>query len=267
MRRAVFCGLACGVVMSVASAARAHDTWLLPARFEVAPGASIDLELTSGMKFPEPESVVAPDRIATSGVRLGGRTLTLEPKSPTRAALRLSAAAPTPGVAVLWVASRPRTLSLTPDDVRHYLEEIGAPPAVEARWRQQRRFRESYSKLAKTYVKVGEASNDTSWRQPVGLGLEFLPLQDPTALHAGSEFAVRLVRDGKPLGDFTVSALPPAGGKPVRARTDRDGRAVFMLDRAGPWLLRGTLIEESSAPDTDWQSLFATLTVSAGQRR
>jgi len=267
MRRAVLCGLACGVVLSGASTARAHDTWLRPARFEVAPGASIDLELTSGMKFPEPESAVAADRIAASGVRLGGTTLALEPKSPTKAALRLSAAAPTPGVAVLWVVSRPRTLSLKPDEVRHYLEEIGAPPAVEARWRQQGRFRESYSKLAKTYVKVGDAPHDTSWQQPVGLKLEFVPLQDPTALHAASEFAVRVLRDGKPLAEFTVSALPPGGGKPVTARTDPDGRVVFMLDRAGPWLLRGTLIEESSAPDTDWQSLFTTLTVSAGQRR
>jgi len=267
MRGAVLYGLLTGVATLGASAARAHDTWLLPARFEVALGATIDLELTSGMKFPEPESAVATDRIAASGVRLSGKTLMLEPKSPTKAALRLSAVAPTPGVAVLWVASRPRTLSLKPDDVRHYLEEIGAPPSVEARWRQQQRFRESYSKVAKTYVKVGDAADDRSWQEPVGLGLEFLPLQDPTALHAGSDFAVRMVRDGKPLADFTVSALPPGGGKPVTARTDRDGRVVFMIDRAGPWLLRGTLIEESSAPDTDWQSLFTTLTVSAGPRR
>lgn len=267
MRRAVLCGMASGAVMFGVSAARAHDTWLLPARFEVTPGASIELEMTSGMKFPEPESAVAADRIAASGIRLAGKTLALQPKSPTSAALRLSAAAPRAGVAVLWATSRPRTLSLKPDEVRHYLEEIGAPAAVEARWRQQQRFRESYSKLAKTYVKVGDAPDDRSWQEPVGLGLEIVPLQDPTALNAGSEFPVRVLRDGKPLAGFTLSAVSRGARKPITVRTDGDGRASFMLDRNGPWLLRGTLIEESSAPDTDWQSLFTTLTVSAGPRR
>ena len=47
MRRAVLCGMASGAVMFGVSAARAHDTWLLPARFEVTPGASIELEMTS----------------------------------------------------------------------------------------------------------------------------------------------------------------------------------------------------------------------------
>ena len=252
-------------LLATTSSASAHDTWLLPARFEVAPGADIELDFTSGMKFPEPESAVSPDRIAGSGLRVGGQRLPLQPRTPGKRALRLSATAPTPGVAVLWAASRPRTLSLTPDQVHHYLEEIGAPPAVEARWRRQQHFRESYAKLAKTYVKVGDAPDDRSWQEPVGLGLELLPLQDPTALRVGTELAVRVLRESKAVRNLTVSALPPGGGKPVATRTDRDGRVIFVLDRPGPWLVRATLIEESSAPETDWQSLFTTLSISVGK--
>jgi uncharacterized GH25 family protein len=255
-------GLVAGLAFLSAPAVFAHDTWLLPSRFEVAPGATIAFELTSGMKFPEPESPVAPDRIAASGVRLTGRTVTLDPQTPTKGALRLSAGAPAAGVATIWVASRPRSLSLTPDQVKHHLEEIGAPPSVEARWRQQQRFRESYSKIAKTYVKVGDAPADRSWQEPAGLPLEFVPLQDPTALTVGSDFAVRLVRGGKPLADFAVSALAPQSGQWVTSRTDRDGQVSFKLNRPGPWLLRGTLIEESAAPETDWESVFTTLSVS-----
>lgn len=263
MHRVIRRCLSAGFVVCWTAAASAHDTWLLPARFEVAKGAAIELELTSGMKFPEPESPVAPDRIATSGVRAGGKTAALRPLTPTKGALRLSAVPATgAGVAVLWVVSRPRALSLTPDQVKHYLEEVDAPPTVEARYRQQGQFRETYSKVAKTYVKVGEAASDPSWQEPAGLSLEFVPLSNPTALRAGTKLSVRLLRDGKPMPNLGVSAVAPGGGQPVKARTDAQGRVDFQMDRPGPWLLRATLIEESSAADTEWHSTFTTLSLS-----
>ena len=262
MRRSAISGVGAIIVLSGLSA-WAHDTWLLPARFAVKPGEPIVLEMTSGMGFPQAETPVKADRIAASGIRLAGQTGTLEPQTPTASALRLTAKAAAAGIAVLWAVSKPRTLELQPDEVKHYLEEIGAPPAIEERWRKQQRWRESYSKLAKTYVRAGSA-DDGSWQKPVGLALEIVPLQDPTALRRGGDFSVRVLRDGKPLPALSLSAVGPGPGAPLTTRTDSEGRAVFRFDRAGPWLLRGTLLEESAAPDRDWDSLFATLVVSVG---
>jgi uncharacterized GH25 family protein len=115
--------------------------------------------------------------------------------------------------------------------------------------------------LAKTFVRVGQPTADQSWREPVGLALEIVPLADPTTLRVGNELSVRVLRDAKPLPRFSVSAVSSATNEPIMRSTDGNGRAVFTLDRPGPWLLRGTLIEPSSSPDADWQSLFATLTV------
>jgi hypothetical protein len=47
-----------------ASPLLAHDTWLIPLRFAVSPGATVGLELTSAMRFPAAESAVAADRLA-----------------------------------------------------------------------------------------------------------------------------------------------------------------------------------------------------------
>jgi len=96
-------------------------------------------------------------------------------------------------------------LSLTPAQVEEYIAEIGASEQVRARWQRQQRWRETYAKLAKSYVGFGDTAGDLSWREPVGLELEIVPLDDP--------------------------------------------------------ILRGTLIEESTAADADWKSLFATLTL------
>lgn len=266
MHRGVVRGVAGAVFGLWTAAASAHDTWLLPARFEVAPGGRIELEMTSGMRFPDPETPVRPERLAATGIRVGGRTAPLQTGTPGKAALKLSAPASVPGVATLWVVTRSRTLTLKPDEVKHYLEGVGAPASVEERWRKQQRWRESYAKLAKTYVAVGSASADRSWEEPAGLRLEIVPLQDPTALREGSQLAVRVLREGRPVADLSVSALPPGHAKPITTRTDGDGRALFLLDRAGPWLLRGTLIEESSAADLEWETLFATLSISVGRK-
>jgi uncharacterized GH25 family protein len=259
---AVSVGLWLGV-----SPAIAHDTWLLPARFALPTGATVEADLTSGMAFPRLESAVAADRLVATGLRVAGRRAPLTPLRSGPAALRLSAAAAAPGVAVLWVATRPRTLSLTPGQVEEYLPEIGASESVVARWRRQKRWRETYSKLAKSFVRVGEAGADRSWDEPVGLELEIVPLDDPTALVAGSELRLRVLRSGRPLAGFAVSAVAAgAHASPVMRSTAGDGTVAFRLERPGAWLLRGTLIEESRAPDADWQSLFTTLTVSVGSR-
>jgi len=243
-----------------AGPALAHDTWLIPARFAVTPGSVVSLELTSAMRFPQAETAVEADRLAATGVRLGGLTRPLEVKGPGAKALELSASLSASGIAALWVESRPRTLSLGTAEVEEYLDEIGAPAGVRARWKKGGRWRETYRKLAKTFVRVGEAETDRSWADPVGMELEIVPEQDPTAVGAGSPLPLRVLRGGKGLAGFSVVAA--GGGRSSMRTTDAEGRVTFTLDEPGPWLLKGTLLEESRAPDTDWESLFTTLTVS-----
>ena len=219
--------------LGAASPAAAHDTWLLPVRFALPSGARIEADLTSGMAFPRLESAVASDRLVAAALRVGSRTVRLEPASGTTA-LRLTAIAPAAGIAALWVA---------------------------ARWRRLQRGRETYSKLAKTYVRVGDGSDDRSWPEPVGLELEIVPLDDPTGVVAGHDLRLRILRARQPLAGFPLSAVAAGGREPIMRTTAEDGTVSFTLNRPGAWLLRGTLIEESAAPDADWKSLFTTLTV------
>lgn len=255
-------GAVAAVLVLSTSALRAHDTWLLPAEFTVPAGATVRLDLTSAMRFPEPETPLAADRLAVTGARIGGRTLELQPVKPTAAVLPLSVALPADGIAALWVESRPRTLSLKPAEVEEYLHEIGAPERVRSIWKKTGRWRESYRKIAKTFVRVGSGAGDTSWRDPVGAALEIVPEQDPTGLRAGDVFRVRVLHDGRGLAGFSVGAATSGMSEATLRTTDGDGRVAFTLDRPGPWLLKGTRIVESTAADRDWDSVFTTLTVS-----
>ena len=259
--------LAFGLALLV-SPALAHDTWLLPADFTVAPGSTVAAEMTSAMAFPKAETAIKPDRIARSGLRLAGRTAALRSGPVAPAALRLRAAAPAAGVAALWVELHPRTLDLEDALVEEYLREIGAWDSAGAEWRAAGRkpWRETYVKCAKSFVRVGDsaAGAPAAWSEPVGLALEIVPEVDPTALVAGSQIPLRLLRGGAAMAGQPVMAEAP-GGKPLHAQTDKDGRVVFVLDGEGPWLIKSTALRRKG-DSREWDSEFTTLTVAVRPR-
>ena len=249
-----------------AGAARAHDTWLLPVPLRVKPGKAVRLEMTSGMAFPKLESPIGPDRIASQGVRLGGREMTFGDPRVSKKALMLSAKLDRTGVATVWVDLHPRTLELTAEDVEHYFEEIGASAAVRERWQstpEPRRWRESYVKHVKTFVQVGAPAGDRSWSEPVGSTFELVPERDPTGLYAGDELVVRLLRNGSPVAGVTVGLLRGGETKSVDRPSGEDGRVTFTIGAAGWYLVRSTDLRPATRPDLDWESDFATLTFEA----
>lgn len=255
-----------GATLLVFSAAvTAHDTWLLPERARARVGGVVVLDLTSGMEFPKNEVPVKPDRLERAFVRLGGKEVAIPDRSVDQKSLRLRVPLTQAGVATLSAESKPRTLELKPAEVREYLDEIGAWEAVGKQWATQGsgRWRETYIKHTKTFIRVGDPKGDVSWREPVGMVLELVPEKDPTTLEAGNELPIRVLRGGKPVSGLSVGLASAGDSKGSLRVTDSEGRVTFLLPRAGWWLLRATQLGKSSKPDADWESHFATMTVFA----
>ncbi len=251
------------LLAGLAATARAHDTWLLPASFAAEPGEAVSLELTSGMDFAAPETAIAPERVARAVVRLQGATGPIEVGAQGESALALSAPLATPGVAALGVELHPREITMGPEDVEHYLAEIGASDELRRAWRELGTdvWRELYTKHATSFVRVGEAAGAASWAEPLGLGLELVPESDPLALAPGSTLALRVLWHGEALAGLQVSAVCETEGSPAVATSDADGRLTLTFDRPGRWLLRGTHLRRSDKAEADWESDFTTLTL------
>jgi uncharacterized protein DUF4198 len=251
--------VAAALFLLVAHAANAHDTWIAPRAFRVASGATLTVDMTSGMGFPALEYAPEAARIESAGVRLQGRVLDFGGRTRGARALVLTARPDASGLAAIFVSTKPRTLTLKPSQVTEYLEEIGAAQEIVRAWRERKgpkTWRESYRKHAKAFVRVGEAP-DAAWTEPVGLPLEIVPERDPSALRAGSELTLRVLKQGEPVPEFAVAAVMQ--GTPRRlVRTGPDGRATLPLDRAGVWLLAGTELRPSGDA---WESDFTTLTL------
>jgi hypothetical protein len=253
------------VLLLAPAVARAHDTWLSgPAT--AAPGATVPFHLTSSGAFPAPDHAIEPGRIERSLCRVAGQQAPLRAGARMRQALRLRARELGAGVAACGVALHPRALDLQAEEVEHYLEEIGASATIGPAWRAlpaPRKWRETYVKHAKAFTRIG-AGDDASWSEPLGLGLEIVPLADPTRLQGGATLRVRLLKGGQPLAGLALRANH-AGRPAAFATTGADGEASFVLDAPGPWLLSATELRPSAARPSEWESDFTTLYLDVGR--
>jgi Domain of unknown function (DUF4198) len=249
------------IVVSVAGAALAHDTWIAPRSFFAKPGDTVVFDATSHDAFPALDFAIAPERVARSGVRLAGQTRPLVVRQRAAKSLELQTALPSAGIAVAWLELAPKQLELTPDKVAEYLEDIGRH--AEARNPPKGRWRESYRKLMKTVVAVGDASSDGSAADQVGLALELVPLANPSTLRTGDTLRLRLLKDGRGLGGLAVAATHAGAGRRFET-TNVEGEVSFVLEAPGPWLFAATELLRSTKPVLEWESLFATLTLGVG---
>jgi len=245
------------------TAAGAHDTWLIPDRFEVTPKTTVTLDLTSGMAFPTLEVGPKRERVEAVQCRLAGRMFAISDISAGLKSLIFKTEVVEPGIATFWVKLPPKSIELKPAEVQEYVDEIDAPASVRKQWAEMKppRWRELYTKHPKTFVRVGDANTDRSWSEPVGMALEIVPEKDPTTLHEGGELAVRVLKNGAPYNDFSLNAVAAGETKGETRKTDSAGRVVFRLNKAAAWLLRGTDVRKSTKTDVDWESDFATLTL------
>lgn len=257
-------GLTLWLAVLTSAPALAHDTWLIPNRFAVPTESRVQLDLTSGMSFPALAAAIKPDRVDRAGCRLSAQRFAIADLSPEAKSLRLHASMPGLGIATCWVALKPRTIELTPRQVQEYLHEIGAADSVRQQWNkaaQPKRWREAYTKEAKTFLRVDAPRPDNSWAEPVGLALEIVPEKDPTTFHAGDTLPVRVLKTGKPLPMFPLGIVHEGKSRGLIRKTDSQGRVTFRLDRAGRWLLRGTELRSAPQADGDWESTFTTMTI------
>jgi uncharacterized GH25 family protein len=250
------------ITLALAADCFAHDTWLSPSTYSTEVGKAVAFDLTSGMEFPTLDAAIKPERVAKAGFRIADEGGTITEFKPAEHALRTQRQFAKQGVATVWLQLKARDIELSDDDVAHYLEEAHAPDEVQRAWAAQKgreKWKELYTKCAKTCLKVGNAEGDRSWAEPVGMALEFVPLADPTTLRAGEPAKFKLLRNGEPLGHAAVALHSEGDAGPRFEKTDAQGVVTFTFDKPGPTML-ATVYLRPPASGKPWESEFSTLT-------
>jgi uncharacterized GH25 family protein len=259
----VLFGFSIGVAVSPRSVA-AHDLWLVPDG-DARPGMPLTVRANSGMNFPN--SVHAPDTAAFLRrvvITPAGSEVEAEAagKEGDSGLLRFKSAES--GVHVVAVETRPRVIELDAEKFNEYLVADGLPHIYRLRAAEKtldQPARERYSKSPKLIVQVGAGGGGDPCRV-VGLPLEIVPLRSPLKLRIGETLAVRVLFQGKPLGEANLGwDLPDDGDAPSgTVRTDARGEALVPIARTGLMTIRLTHMTRPKADDHEWESFWTTLT-------
>ncbi|MCI1186859.1 DUF4198 domain-containing protein [Hymenobacter sp. DH14] len=270
--------LAVAGIISIASAAFAHEVWLEAPRFRLQPGETVHVRAFVGTNFsggPWTTKAAKVQRLRRFGPTPAD-TANLTPKNFTETdTFRTAFTFAQPGTHVVLLQSTSSFIELPADQFTAYLREEGLDYALKLRQENEETTkpgRETYSRCAKTLLQVGDPAlvplaADSACRHAYGLPLELVPEQNPYRLAADKALTVRVLRGGKPAFGAAVQVWQrQPGGLPTThytTRANQSGRILLRLSGPGPYLL--ATVDMRPAPArlhtrADWQSTWASLT-------
>lgn len=224
--------LGLALLAAFASAAQAHDFFLMPATFTPPAGGDLTIEATVSSSFPQRENAVAADRVGRLQASGPGEPQ-LAIAGPGATALNLRLSTRRPGLHIAGVASVPRDVDYAEDRIGVILEEYhlaGDAAAFIERLPRPRTWQVSSRRYAKTIICAVRCDRQAGAGARFGYDLEFVS-EDP----AGGHFQL-LGPEGRPLPDHLVQ-LVSADGQRRPLRTDNQGRLHLTGDASGPVML------------------------------
>jgi uncharacterized GH25 family protein len=244
----------------------AHDFWIEPTGFMTDLGRVVGVKLRVGDEFhgdpvPRNEALIGDFVVVDAN---GRRQVVGRDGSDPAGLLRVTS----PGLMVIGYRSRPSPVTLPADKFTQYLKEEGLESVIAARARSQtsqRDGREIFSRAAKSLVRAGAMTADSGDRA-LGFPIELVAERNPYQMRRGDSLPLRLTYRNAPLaGALIVAYNQRTPYHKVKARSDRDGRASFVIDEAGVWLVKAVhMVPAPASSNADWESFWASLTFEAG---
>jgi ketosteroid isomerase-like protein len=255
----------------------AHDFWIVPDAFQLSAGGTLEVRGQTSTRFPTSLSAVTPERVAEARLLGALSDERLTELFTSGKSLLLRHRPTTAGQRIVAVALVPRSTRTTPEGLKRYIALEGAP-ALADRYEREGVYPKTDSvtqisaKFAKTVVEVGRGGS-RAFDKTVGHALELVPVNDPSALHAGDTLVVRLLYHSKPVaGAHLHAAAAPQGltatsdsaqaaaaptARDISVETGLNGTARIVVGESGLWNVRA--LHAAAASAGSWEVFFATM--------
>ncbi|MEK9671414.1 MAG: DUF4198 domain-containing protein [Rhodospirillaceae bacterium] len=265
MRKRLF-GLTLAMVWSLSGWAHAHEYWLSPVNYAVSAGGRLAADVRVGQNFLGTAFPYIDGDYVRFDVAMGPRLIKVTGRMGDEPALDMPA--PAEGLAVVVQEATPsillyEKLEIFVGFVKHK-DLKGTLEAHKARGLPEVNFRESFSRYAKSLIKVGHGQGAD---RAFGLLTEIVALKNPYTDDISGGLPIRVLYQGKPRADAQVEVFASDASNAVDVRTyrtDSDGRAAIPMKPGTEYLLDAVVMRtmdpkgKKDAPV--WESLWASLT-------
>lgn len=259
--------LAVATVLGLAfstDSAQAHEFWLAPEAWQVAPGDPLEVRLRVGQRLRGPSFVLRPDETRRFEVIHGDQVQPVTGRMGDDPALAM----PAPGTGLAIVVHETEDTWLTwraAEKFQAFLEEkdlTGIWQAHLDRGLPPQDFRESYRRHAKALIAVGDGAGAD---RRVGLRIEIVALDNPYTDDLSGGMGLQLWLDGQPRADARLTLFDRAPDRSVTEtvyRTDAAGRVRVAVTPGHDYLADSVVIApRDPAPPAEavWHSDWAAL--------
>lgn len=248
-----------------ASAATAHEFWMLPSSFNAAVGGSISLSLNVGEYFAGERVAISQALLAEFRHHGSGSNSDLRPRVPANPVGELVVGNLKAGTHLLAMDTQPSHIVLPADKFHSYLHEEGLDFIIKAREAAGTAAspgRERYRRNVKTLLQAGSPS-DATYSLRTGQKIEILPMADPLRHSAGRNIAFQVLFEGRPLAGALVKFWHRRNGQTlmIRTVTNAEGTVTATPPWPGVWMVSVVhMIPASDSREHDWDSFWGNLT-------
>lgn len=237
MIKSLVVGVTAVVALASASAAAAHDFFLMPEQFTTGRAGAVRIQATVGSSFPAPEIVVTEDRVERL-YAAGPGNPTLRSVGAGEKALNLEVTGAQSGLLVAGAASKPRDVDYEEERIPLILEEYRVLPdaaaAVEA-LPKPRTWQVVSRRFAKTFLCVRTCRDRSAAERAFGAHLEFV------GRRSGNDH-FQLLAHGTPLANYPIDLVDSAG-KRRHLTSDASGEIHVPADARGSLMLFAAKLE------------------------
>jgi hypothetical protein len=249
-----------------AGKSRAHEFWISPDNYAIETGDKLLAALRVGQNFSGSAFAFIPQNFSRFEIVTGDQVTPVEGRMGDLPALNIEAG--TDGLAVVVHQTTPLTLNWAEwqkfVDFCKHKDFDWAIADHRARGLPETGFRESYTRYAKSLIRVGSGAGAD---KAVGLETEIVALANPYTDDLTAGMPVLVLYKGKPRMDVQVEVFSRDGDGSVEDRfyrTDMDGTALIPVAPGTEYLFDAVVMRPSTGEPAEgspvWESLWASLT-------
>lgn len=261
--------LTCLTCLILPVMAQAHEYWISPHAYQVAPGEQVIADLKNGQKFKGYDMAFFESRIARSEFTLNGITTQTTGRAGDVPALKLTSTDSDTGL--MQIAHQTTLQKVRYSDWEKFTGFVahkdftGALDRHAERGLPQTGFTEGYTRFAKSLIAIGDG---TGQDHVTGLEIEIVALKNPYTDALPDGLPILLLYQGHPRSDAQIEVFERNATKEVHVftlRTGDDGTVQVPLKPGHHYLLDSVVLREptpalAKTESIVWESLWAALT-------